>query len=170
MAIRFALAWIFVCSLAAATTAQATTPLRCEGGKLKSAGKYDYCRLKALAKSAQTGAAADYSKCNTQFGSKWNSIEEAAGGLCPTNGDESGIQAFISQHTDDLAAALAGGPLSNCPADLATCSNDLSTCDGSLDATTANLTNLLQQPDGVQCRPKLGNGESDDVLGQPRRL
>jgi hypothetical protein len=46
-------------------------------------------------------------------------------GVCPSEGDQSALQAFVTGHTDDVAGALAGGPLPNCAGDLATCNSDL---------------------------------------------
>ena len=43
---------------------------KCEAAKLKTAGKYGFCRLKAEAKAAQTGDAPDYSKCDANFNPK----------------------------------------------------------------------------------------------------
>ena len=94
-----------------AGSAGALTPAqKCQSGKLKVAGKYDFCRLKAEAKAAQTASTPDFTKCDPKFTDKWASTELAGGGQCPSNGDATAIQAFIVQHTDALAAALAGGP------------------------------------------------------------
>ncbi|MGH7790099.1 MAG: DUF1566 domain-containing protein [Candidatus Binatia bacterium] len=105
-----------------------TAAERCEAAKLKEAGKYGFCRLKAEAKAVKTGDAPDYSKCDTKYGSKWPAVESSGGGMCPSNGDQAVIQSFITQHTDDLATALAGGPLPDCPADLTTCNANLASC------------------------------------------
>ena len=100
-------------------------------------GKYSFCRLKAESKAVKTGNPADFSKCDGKFSLKWGQAESAAGmGVCPSEGDEADLQAFITQHASDVAAALAGGPLPDCPLDLATCSGSLSTC--STDLTTCN--------------------------------
>ena len=125
-----------------ATGAAALTPgEKCEADKLKTAGKYDFCRLKADAKAVKTGNAPDYSKCDDKYGLKWGSAESKAGtGVCPSEGDETTVQAFITQHTDDVAAALAGGALADCPGDLATCSGDLTTCNGNLGTCSGSLT------------------------------
>jgi hypothetical protein len=111
------------------TLAGALTPAElCEAGKLKLAGKYGFCRLKAAAKSVKSGVAADYSACDEKLSGKWAPLESAAGGQCPSNGDTGAVQAFVTQHTDDLAVALAGASLPDCPADLATCNADLDAC------------------------------------------
>lgn len=112
---------------------------KCEAAKLKEGGKYGLCRLKAEAKAVKSGAAPDYSKCDAKLGSKWTTIESGGGGQCPSNGDQAAIQSFITQHTDDLAVALAGGSLPTCAADLSACNAELSTCSGDLTAASAGL-------------------------------
>ena len=138
---------LLLCATSAATGA--TDAQKCEAGKLKEAGKYGFCRLKAEAKAVKTGSAPDYSKCDEKYGSKWPSIEADAGGTCPSNGDESAMQAFIAEHSDDVAAALAGGPLPDCPGDLATCSTSLDTCQADL-AAAMNCPNGVVD-DGEEC-------------------
>jgi hypothetical protein len=99
-----------------AASAQALTPAdKCEAAKLKIAGKYGFCRFKAESKAVKTGGLPDYSKCDLKYSGKWGSAESSAGGQCPTNGDEVPIQAFITQHSDDVAAALAGGSPTELP-------------------------------------------------------
>jgi hypothetical protein len=99
---------------------------QCESSKLKVAGKYGFCRLKAASKGVKNGAPPDFTKCDEKYSFKWQQAETIAGsGVCPSEGDELALQAFITQHGDDVAAALAGGPLPNCPADLASCQGDL---------------------------------------------
>jgi hypothetical protein len=124
-----------------AGTAAALSPAdKCEAAKNKVAGKYAFCRQKAEAKAIKTGDPVDYSTCDEKYSDKWTQAEATAGmGVCPTEGDETAMQSFITQHTDDVAAALNGGPLPDCPGDLATCSSDLATCNGSLGTCNASL-------------------------------
>lgn len=106
-----------VALLWAPSGAGAITPAeKCESSKLKEAGKYGFCRLNAESKAVKTASTPDYSKCDAKYGTKWPSIESGGGGMCPSNGDQMAIKSFITQHTDDLAAALAGGPLPVCSA------------------------------------------------------
>lgn len=88
-----------------------TAARKCETAKLKEVGKYGFCRLKAEAKAVKTGDPPDYAKCLENYDLKWPAIESDGGGLCPSNGDQTAIEAFIAQHSDDLAVALAGGAL-----------------------------------------------------------
>lgn len=102
-------------ALWSATTVSAVDPaLRCEVSKLKTAGKYDFCRLKAEATAAKTGAMPDFSNCDSAYLAKWAQAEIKAGGMCSSNGDQATVQAFISQHTNALGVALAGAPLPDC--------------------------------------------------------
>ena len=123
-------------------SAHALSPAdKCEADKLKTAGKYGFCRLNAEAKAVKTASTPDYSKCDDKYGFKWGRAESTAGmGVCPSEGDETAIQSFITQHTDDVAVALAGGPLPDCPGDLGTCNGDLSTCSSDLTQAQSDLT------------------------------
>ena len=137
----------FVCALAliaSATSAFALDPARrCEASKLKTAGKYGFCQLKEESKAAKTGGAPDFSKCDDLFSAKWGQAETNAGGMCPSNGDEAAIQAFIAEHADALAVALAGGPLpqgvETCDASLMTCNNNVTGCNAGLTACGLSL-------------------------------
>src|SRR5262245_19776257 len=98
---------------------------KCESDKNKEAGKYGACRQKAESKFAITGDAAARTaalqKCASKYDLKWPLIESKAGGACPSNGDQVGIQQYLDTATTDVATALAGGALPDCPADLALC-------------------------------------------------
>lgn len=139
--------------LASWTTGAAalTAAEKCEAGKLTLAGEYGFCRLKAEATAVMIGGSADYWHCDLKYDTKWSSTEASGAGQCPSNGDKAGIQGFVTQHTDDVAAALAGGSLPDyrgdlarcnatlgaCNAGYATCTSDLATCIASLAATRA---------------------------------
>jgi hypothetical protein len=97
-----------VLALAATPALGATAAQKCQAGKLKIAGKYDFCRLKAEAKAAQTGDSPDYSKCDAKFSDKWSSIEAKGGGQCPTNGDVASMQTRITADANDVVACLNG--------------------------------------------------------------
>jgi len=87
---------------------------KCEAAKNKIAGKYAFCRQKADAKAIKTGDPVDYSKCDTNFATKWGTAETDGGGMCPTIGDQAAMLSFISQCTDDVATQLSGGSLPPC--------------------------------------------------------
>jgi hypothetical protein len=117
---------------------------KCEASKLGTAAKYDACRLKAEAKAVKKGGSPDFSKCDAAYSPKWTQAETKAGGMCPSNGDEAAVQAFINEHTDAVEAALSGGTLPegvlSCNADLATCNSNLSTCNSNDATCNSSLT------------------------------
>ena len=94
---------------------------KCEIAKLKEVAKYGACRFKAQCRSVKVGGAADFTKCDAKYASKWQKVEGVAGGMCPSNGDQAVIQNAVIGHTTDLATLLAGGTLQGCAADLAEC-------------------------------------------------
>ena len=116
-------------ALLVAGSAQAVTPAeKCESGKNTEAGKYAYCRQKAEAKFATTGdgaaRTAALQKCLDKYSAKWPGLEQkavAAGGACPSTGDQTAIRQLLDDTTDDVASQLGGGPAVGCSADLAAC-------------------------------------------------
>lgn len=138
----------FVCGTLGLFTAVSagaiTSEEKCEAEKNKIAGKYAFCRQKAEAKAIRKGEAADYSKCDAKYSDKWTNAENRAGpGICPSEGDEATMQEFISQHSDSVAVALAGGALPDCSADLAACNSELGSCDGNLTTCMGDRTTCL---------------------------
>jgi hypothetical protein len=87
---------------------------KCEAAKLKEAGKYHYCRMKAESKAAKKSEAPDYGKCVAKFSDKWDKAESKGGGMCPTSGDEAEINAEITSQTDLVAFRLSGNPAPGC--------------------------------------------------------
>jgi len=126
--------------LAAAGMALAATPAeKCASGKNKEAGKYAFCRQKVEAKFAAGGdaaaRAAGLQQCLDKYAAKWPLLEAkaaAAGEACPSTGDLGTIQGVIDAHATNIATALGGGALSNCPGDLATCEADRDACEADL--------------------------------------
>jgi hypothetical protein len=138
---------------------------KCEADKNKIAGKYAFCRQNAEAKAIKKGEAPDYAKCDEKYAEKWQKVESKAGpGICPSDGDEVTIQAFITQQADDLASALSGGGLPNCNGDLATCQTDLTTCGGDLTSCVADLT--ICDGDLTTCSADLTQAQSDLAVCQ----
>jgi hypothetical protein len=81
---------------------------KCQAGKLKTGGKYVFCRLKAAAKAVKAGDPADFSACDEKYGTKWTAIESSAAGQCPVNGDQVAIQMQVTEFCQDVAAAIGG--------------------------------------------------------------
>ena len=120
----------------ASSTLGATAAQKCRQGKNKQAGLYADCRQKVEAKFAIQGDAAartaGLQKCLDKYDAKWPVLEAkavAAGGVCPSVGDQTAIRGAADTYTGDIATALAGGALPNCPADLASCQSDLAACE-----------------------------------------
>jgi len=109
---------VFVCALAvmgSVTSALALdAALKCESSELKTSGKYSFCRLKADAKAAKSGGMPDYTKCDATFSDKFGKADTQGMGQCPSSATQLEIQTFITQCTDDVAAALGGAPLPVC--------------------------------------------------------
>ena len=90
--------------------------VQCQSGELRTAGRYSSCRLNEYARAAKNGSATlDFSACDAKFSAKWRRAEKDGRGQCPSSSDQATVQAFISQCTDSVATALAGGPLLTCP-------------------------------------------------------
>jgi hypothetical protein len=94
--------------LAQRPASAATAAQLCEAAKLKAAGKYAQCRLKADAKAAKAGGAADYMVCNAKLAEKFAKAETVYGVACPTRGDVSLVQSQLSDSTASVECQLAG--------------------------------------------------------------
>ncbi len=84
---------------------------KCEADKLKRAGKYAFCRMKAEGKAVKKSEAPDYTKCNDKIVEQFGKAETKWGVECPTLGDVGEIQDQVTAYTDDLAVVLSGGTL-----------------------------------------------------------
>ena len=71
-------------------------------------------------------------KCADRYGLKWTKVESQGGGACPSTGDQVAIQGVLDDTTTNVATALAGGVLADCPGDLLTCEGALSACEAAL--------------------------------------
>ncbi len=148
-------------SLAAGRAGATPTPeQKCQAGKNKTAGNYAGCRQTAEATLAVTGDMMKYNialtKCATKFTTAWQKQEAkaaAAGTVCLDGAaTEGAFQTVIDEHTDNMATALAGGGLEDCPVDLATCQGDLGTCNTNLGTCTT---------DQATCQTSLGTCQGD---------
>ena len=84
--------------------------IKCEASKLKEAGKYANCRLKAHATAVTKALAPDFLKCEEKFTPKFTGLETKAGaGVCPTEGDEPALNARVTADADEIASLLSGG-------------------------------------------------------------
>jgi hypothetical protein len=100
---------VLITALMVAGGAYAASPAaKCQAAKLKTAGKYSFCRMKAEAKAVKKGAtsrlaaarlAAALDKCDAKFEGKWAAAETKGGADCPTTGDAGGMQILIGEFT-----------------------------------------------------------------------
>jgi hypothetical protein len=158
--------WIglVIAGLLPAAAGAITAGEKCEADKLKTAGKYTFCRMKADAKAIKTSSAPDYTKCDEKYGDKWGRVESKAGGTCPVTGDEAAVQTQANDCTDGLAATIGGNPPAGCVGDLVTCEDDLTTCDGDLTTCDTNLTTC--DGDLTVCDSDLTTCETDLVAAE----
>lgn len=95
-------------AFAAISIGHAADPaVTCEAAKLKEAGKYANCRMKADSKAAKKNEAPDYTRCESKFSDKWGKAEAKAAGACPSNGDETAVESAVTACMGDIAAGLA---------------------------------------------------------------
>ncbi len=107
---------------AVSALAGATPQQKCQASKNQEAGKFLSCRLKAEAKLVTSGNTDRYNdalgKCFAKLEKKWNSIELKAteeGVDCPTEGDLTSIDAYLSAFTLTVAeATTSGGGVPTC--------------------------------------------------------
>lgn len=96
--IALALAFAFTATVASAATTRTTKAQRCEATKLKVAGAYNLCLLKAQAKAVKPGAeiSGDLAKCDSTFARLWARAERKGGASCPTSGDAASLQSILT--------------------------------------------------------------------------
>ncbi len=88
--------------------ARPTDADKCEADKMKRAGKYAFCRMKAEANAVKKGEAPDYTKCDEKLAEKFGKAETKWGAECPTLGDVGEIQDQVTADSDCLAVKLGG--------------------------------------------------------------
>lgn len=81
----------------------------CRANKLKEAGKYANCRMKAESKAVKKGEAPDYTKCDEKFAQKWTTAETKGAGMCLSEGDGLFVGLAIQECLGEISAGLAGG-------------------------------------------------------------
>ena len=86
----------------------ATDAQKCEATKLKVAGKYNFCRLKAEAKAVKTGNPVDYTKCDSKFSTKWGDTDGKYTLTCPTLLDSLAVGDQVTADADFIALKLTG--------------------------------------------------------------
>ncbi len=87
---------------------------KCYADKIKRAGWYSFCRMKAESKGVKKSEAPDFTKCDEKIVEKFGKAETKWGVECPTLGDVGNIEDQITTDTDVLVALLAGTTASEC--------------------------------------------------------
>ena len=104
---------IFVLGILAAGSAHAQA--KCQGSKMKAAGKKASCLLGLHAKSVAKNAPIDpdkVTKCETKFSGSFTKAESKP--PCSTTGDANTIETKIDRFVDEIAVNLALTPPSKC--------------------------------------------------------
>jgi len=102
----------------------------------------DDCPLAETCAKDTTKVDAAVAKCEEKFDAKWDKLEAAAAkksASCPDGLLAAEIRDAVDEHVVNVAAALTGGGLTDCAADLTTCSDDLTTCNDDLATCTGDL-------------------------------
>ena len=86
----------------------ATDAEKCQADKLKRAGQYAACRLKAQSKALKTGEPVDFAACDQKLADKFGAAEAKYAAECPTNGDVADVAAQLTAELGFLALKLAG--------------------------------------------------------------
>src|SRR5437870_13451314 len=112
-----AIAIIALVTLAAASAYAQTG--KCQGAKMKAAGKKAGCLLKVHSKAAAKALPPDTTKitgCETKFSNAFVKAEtKYPGPLCATTGDASTIESAVERlFVNDVAAEIALSPPSKC--------------------------------------------------------
>src|SRR5215472_16764129 len=99
-----------VCGLAASAHAAN----KCQGAKIKDAGKKASCLAGLYSKQAAAGGTIDpakVAKCQAKVSAAYDKLESKPG--CNTTGDKGAIESKVDAFVDDLVSELAVGTLPN---------------------------------------------------------
>jgi hypothetical protein len=124
-------------SHAAPTDAQ-----QCASKKIKAAGKYGQCRMKASAKAAKTGGTADFTKCDAKLSDAFLKVETQYGPACPTTGDATAVQTRVAADALEIACDLQS-PLLGTGASVAIVDNLQVTASSDATLAVVNVSNAM---------------------------
>lgn len=111
-----------------ATAPAADPSAKCESNKLRIAGKYASCLMRAEADSITRGTMVDYEKCDAKFADKWFQLEQKAGpGVCPSEGDAALMEMRLKADAAEIAGVAGGLKIEFCGDGIA---NGTEQCDG----------------------------------------
>jgi len=97
-------------TLIASAASGASAAEKCEAAKLRIAGKYSLCRLKAEARAVKAERPADYSKCDASFALSWGAAEAKGAGQCPSDDDQALQQSELTRNAARTAWRLSEAP------------------------------------------------------------
>ena len=98
-------------AVGSSTSVWAVDPaIKCEADKLKAAGKYSDCRLKAESIGVKKQLPPDFEKCDLKYDKKWAKAEAKEPDACPSLNDANDVRSRIIDDVDTIAALLAGDP------------------------------------------------------------
>ncbi len=82
--------------------------VKCEADKLKWAGHYNLCCMKAESNALKRSIPPDFSVCDHKFLHHWQKAESKAAGACSTIGDAGDVRAQVAADSGALALRLTG--------------------------------------------------------------
>ena len=98
------LAWA---SLATPVSAAPSSEIKCKSFKLKTAASVCQCRMKALAKAAKKGIAADFAKCDTKLSDSFTKVENKE--ECRPGGTDDAVGGHLEPISTTVDTALDDG-------------------------------------------------------------
>jgi hypothetical protein len=138
--------------------AQAQSLNKCQGTKIKDAGKKAACLAGLQAKVAAKGGTVDpakVAKCQAKVGAAYTKLEGK--GDCNTTGDAGAIEAKVDAFVDDLVTELATGTLPNkCQGSKIKDAGKKAACLAGLQAKFASSGTAIDPAKVAKCQAKVG--------------
>lgn len=130
----------------------------CESAMELASAKYAQCRLNAESKYSKTldGAkrTSAVEKCSAKLSAAFTKATLRYGTSCAATENSSAFDEYLTQCSDDTAAAAAGATLPDYVDDLASCNVDLTACDGALTTCTGDLATCTGDLAACEALPK----------------
>lgn len=167
MSIRFHETLVALAAAAVLLPAQAqaapTAAQLCQSAIALAGAKFAQCRLTAESKSAKGALTGQkltdaLTKCSTKLSDAYAKATTKYGMACAVTEPAAGFDEYLTQCSDDTAAAAGGAALPDYPATIATCNADLSTCSDDLSTCTTDLATT--QDDLATCEGDLAACEA----------
>ena len=144
--------------------AKPTDTQLCESAITLASAKFAQCRLSAESKAAKGSLTGQkftdaVTKCSTKLSAAYTKTTTKYGMACAVAEASAAFDGYLTQCSNDTAAAAGGAALPNYPATIATCNADLSTCSSDLSTCTDDLSTCSD--DLSTCTTDLGTAQSD---------